>query len=209
MAVGRDPMNAAELQSLTSFDVRVSYGRNETTLDVRVSGRPAPVARLFKPSQYDGRAPFQLLAGPQLTELAGYITPFSAFASDRTKLGTVKSRYRVLRPNRWEYDQPGLPTLTARPRGGSSVRYLFPLSLVLTSSIVNNFMPFKFSFQAKEMQGFQIARATGLRARFTVAVYDPRIDRRLVLAAVVGLNQFESSDVRQEVVDLTANPFKA
>jgi hypothetical protein len=57
-------------------------------------------------------------------------------------------------------------------------------------------------------QTFVVSRRAGIRARFTVAVHDPRLDRRLVLAGAVALSEGESGDMRQEAVDLTANPFK-
>jgi hypothetical protein len=202
-------MSTSQLQSLTSFSVTVKYSRSETVLDVTVAGQAAPVARLFKASQYDSRQPFQLLVGAQLTELDGLVTGFAAFEPDRTKLGTVQSKHRPLRGKRWQVDQPGLPTLTARATGSSAFRYAFPFALVLSGTLANSFLPFNFSFQAKDSQGFVVSRRTGARARFTVTVHDPRVDRRLVLASVVALNQYESSDLRQEAVDLTANPFKA
>jgi hypothetical protein len=201
-------MSISELRSLASFTVAVSYGRNETALDVRVTGQPEPVARLFKASQYDSRFPFQVLTGPQLSEVGGYVTPFAAFAANRAQLGKVKSRYRPLRAKSWEVEQPGLPVLSARPIGASSLRYRFPFSLLLADTLADSFLPFNFLFQGNESRGFVVSRATGIRARFTVTVHDPRVDRRLVLAAVVGLNRYASSDVRQDVVDLTANPFK-
>jgi hypothetical protein len=40
-------------------------------------------------------------------------------------------------------------------------------------------------------------------------VHDPRIDRRLILAAIVGLNQYEAADLRREAVNLTTKPFTA
>jgi hypothetical protein len=202
-------MTITELQAVTSFSVTPRYGRNETSLDVNMTGQPAPIARLFKASQYDSRRPLQVLVGPQLTDLAGYVNSFAAYAPDRTKIGVIGSRRRPLGTKRWHLDQPGLPTLTAKPTGASSLRYRFPLALVLAGTIANSFLPFHFRFQSKDSQGFTVSRRAGVRARFTVIMHDPRLDRRLVLATVVALSQYESNDLRQEAVDLTANPFKA
>lgn len=202
-------MTSADLQSLTAFSVTPRYGRNETTFDVRAAGQSAPVARLFKASQYDSRHPLQVLIGPQLTDPAGYVNAFGAYAADQTQLGTVRSRYRSLRATRWQLDQTNLSTLVARPTGISSLRYRFPFVIVLGRSVASNFLPFRFWFQAKDSQGFVVSRHAGIRARFTVAVHDPRLDRRLILAAVVALSERESGDLRQEAIDLTANPFKA
>jgi hypothetical protein len=196
------------IESLTSFTVTVSYGRSDTTFDVRAPGRSAPVARVHKASQYDSRYLYHVLAGPNLTEPAGYINSTAAWAADRSKLGTIGSEGGALRRRRWRVDQYGLPALIAHPAGVSAVRYRFPLSLVLTRTIADNVLPFKLAFRAPESHGFVVARATGIRASFTVTVHDTRVDRRLILACVVALNRYESADLRQEIVDLTANPFK-
>jgi hypothetical protein len=202
-------MNPTEFQTLTSFTVSPSYGRNETTLDVVAAGQPTPVARLFKASQYDSRQPLQLLVGPQLADPAGYVNGFAAYAADRTKLGTITSRRRPFGTRRWQLEQPGLPALTAKPTGTSALRYRFPFALLLTGTLANSFLPFRYRFHGTDCQGFTVSRRAGIRARFTVTVHDQRVDRRVVLASVVALSHYESNDLRQEGVDLTANPFKA
>lgn len=202
-------MNTTELHTLTSFTVTTKYGRNQTILDVVATGHPTPIARLFKASQYDSRQPLQLLVGPQLADPAGYISGFAAYAADRTKLATVVSRRRPFGVRRWQLEQTGLPALTAKPTGTSSIRYRFPLAIVLTGTLANGFLPFQFRFRSAASEGFTVSRHAGIRARFTVTVHDPRLDRRIILATVVALSKHESSDLRQEGVDLTANPFKA
>ncbi len=199
-------MTSPELHSLTSFQVTVSYGRQQTTFDIWGADRATPVARLYRAGAYDSLRALQLLVGPQLANIAGYVTERAAYAPDRTELGTVNSRFGAPRRKRWSVAQPGLPVLTGHPTGASATRYRFPFSLVLTG-VANNVLPFNFLFDARDSTGFVISRSGGVRARFAVTVHDSRVDRRLVLAAVVALNRFESSDVRQEAIDLTANPF--
>jgi hypothetical protein len=201
-------MSIAELRSLTAFRVSARYGRTETTFDVRMPGRPTPVARLFKAGPYDSLRAFHVLTGPDLTDLAGYVTGLAAYAPDRTQVGSVASRSRVLRPARWSVEQPGLGTLAAQHAGISAVRFVFPFSIVLSGTVADTVLPFRFCFRSSDSRGFVVSRHTGLRARFTVTVHDPRLDRRLILAAVVSLNRYASSDLRQDIVDATANPFQ-
>jgi hypothetical protein len=199
-------MTSPELHSMTSFQVTVSYGRQQTTFDIWGADRATPVARLYRAGAYDSLRALQLLVGPQLADIAGYVTERAAYAPDRTELGTVNSRFGAPRRKRWSVAQPGLPVLTAHPTGASATRYRFPFSLVLTG-VANNVLPFNFLFDARDSTGFVVSRSGGVRAKFAVTVHDSRVDRRLVLATVVALNRFESSDVRQEAIDLTANPF--
>jgi hypothetical protein len=213
LAMGQRPMTGpdrtTDLPSLTSFTITIRYSRAETALDVHTPGHSMPVARVVKNSHYGSRHPFHVLTGPGLDQLAGYVTPFAAYSPDRARIGTVTSRHRVLRPDRWQIDQHNLGALPAHPAGTSRIRYTFPLSLLLAGNITNAILPFTFRFHSPQSPGFTITRKAGLRARFTTTVHDPQIDRRLILAAVVGLNQYESADLRQEAVDLTTNPFTA
>jgi hypothetical protein len=198
----------AELRALMSFTVAIKYGRSETALDVWSPGEAAPVARLVKDGPYDGRGPFRVLVGSPLTKTAGSVSSAgsAAYSSHGDQLGTVASSHGVLRAKRWTVHQPTLPPLIARPIGMSSVRYVFPLSLALSGTLADRFLPFRFSFQGNRSRGFVVRRTAGMRARFAVNIHDDRIDRRLVLATVVALSRWESGDVRQEFIDLTANP---
>jgi hypothetical protein len=195
------------IQSLTSFTVTVHYGRRDTTFDVWGTDRSMPVARVHKDTQYDSLRLYQVLAGPQAGEPAGFVSAAGAWAADRSKLGTISDKGRALGRREWQVDQHDLPTLVGRPIGASSLRYVFPLSLLLTATIADNVLPFKVAFRAPESEGFVVARSAGVRAHFPVTVRDPRIDRRLVLACVVHLSWFASADLRKQIVDLTANPF--
>lgn len=51
-------------------------------------------------------------------------------------------------------------------------------------------------------------RKPDIRAEFDVEVHDPRVDRRLVLAAVLALSRYQSNDLRPEIADVTGNPFE-
>ncbi|GDY33093.1 hypothetical protein [Gandjariella thermophila] len=196
------------IQSLTSFTVTAHYGRDDTTFDVRSGDGSGPVARAHKASAFDSRAPYQVLVGPQLDQPAGFVNAFGAWTTERTKIGTVTSERRLLGRKRWQVNQHDLPSLTGEPIGASAVRYRFPFSLVLTNTAADNVLPFKLTFIAPGSDGFVVARSAGVRARFTVTVRDPRLDRRVLLACVIALSLYESADLRQQVADFTANPFK-
>jgi hypothetical protein len=206
LAMGNRPMTGGAALAFTTATVTVRYSPAGTAFEVRVPGQADPVARVTKESNYSTPRPFQVHTGPGPGEFAGYVTPFAAYGPDRTKLGTIKSRHRVLRPDRWQVDQPGLGVLPAHPAGPGRIRYVFPFSLVLSGNVTNAVLPFIFRFRSARSAGFTVHRKAGLRARFTVAVHAPEVDRLIVLATVVALNQFESTDLRQEAVDL-AGPF--
>jgi hypothetical protein len=139
---------------------------------------------------------------------AGVIGGPVAYGPDGAPLGRVYSRMGVLSRNRWSVEQPGLGMLTAKAVGVSGLRYRGPQSLLLASGPANAVLPFRFHFAGAGSQGFTVHRRAGVRAEFDVDVSDPRVDRRLVLAAVFQLSQHESNDVRSEIADITGNPFE-
>lgn len=194
------------LPTLDAFTVSARYGRDETTYDVRQPGGSAVVARLHKASQHDSRYPLTALTGPRLDEPAGYVNAFGAYGLDKSRTASVTSERRAFGVRRWRIDRP---QLTGKSAGLSALRYRFPLSLVLTGGPANYVLPFTLRFSGPNSTGFTVVRRAGLRAGFTVTIHDPGLDRLVVLATVVALSTYESTDFRQEAVDATANPFKS
>jgi hypothetical protein len=197
-------MTSEDVWSSPSLQVTTHYGRQETSMDVLVPGVAAPVARLVKAGRADSAKPYRLTVG---AELAGLVGGPIAYGADGVQVGRVDSRRQALRGYRWSVDQPGLGTLTAKAVGASGLRYRWPQSMVLAGGPASNVLPFEFRFTGGDSAGFTVRRRAGVRATFEVTVHDPRVDRRLVLAAVVNLSVHESGDVRQEIADITGNPF--
>lgn len=193
----------APFWSVPSFRVLFHYGRSEVAVDVVASG--TPVARLVKAGAPVSAQPFHLtVAG----EPAGVIGGPVAYGPDGAQVGRVHSRMGVVGRNRWSVEQPGLGTLTAKAVGLSGLRYRGPQSMLLASGPANAVLPFRFHFAGDGSRGFTVHRRPGVRAEFDVEVHDQRVDRRVVLAAVLELSKHESNDVRAEIADITGNPFE-
>jgi hypothetical protein len=193
----------AAFWSAPSFRVLFHYSRSETTADVLTDGKP--VARLTKAGPPASAQPFHLTVADAP---AGIIGGPIAYGPDGTQLGRVHSRGGGLGKRRWSVEQPGLGTLTAKAVGVSGLRYRWPQSIVLASSPANSVLPFAFHFKDAGSTGFTIRRRAGVRAEFDVDIHDERVDRRVVLAAVLGLARDESNDLRSEIADITGNPFR-
>ncbi|MEV5569683.1 hypothetical protein AB0L06_06520 [Spirillospora sp. NPDC052269] len=195
------------IQQLTEFTVTLDYGRSHTTFLVHVDGQQEPVVRVHKDAAYDHSPPYQVFAGPGLGQLVGYVNDFSAIAPDRRVIGRVEHKNRSWRPDEWTVTQEGFGTLNGEPVGATNkARRALP---VLDWGVVDAALSFKMHWHSAQSQGFELARHAGVRATYTVKIHDPRLDRLLVLAALVHFNRFGTSDLRQSVVDVTANPFKA
>ncbi|MDR1999535.1 MAG: hypothetical protein LBQ06_06295 [Frankiaceae bacterium] len=202
-----DPLGA-----LRSFSVTIGLHLNETVLDVLEPGASHPVARLRKQAPIRALVAYQLLVGPALADVAALVTPYGAQAPDGAVLGIVNCsggrtpdadfhpmrRARHTRyddnPARWRIVQPGLPPLAGQPvgpRGPRSVRRFIDaiewigVDLPPTGALVR----LALRFSAVGSAGFTV-RLPARSARFEVAVDDPRIDRRLVLACVAALAPF-------------------
>lgn len=197
------PVTDPSLWSASSFRVSFRYGRQETGVDVVAGG--TLVARLVKVGRPDSAQPYRLTVAGQP---AGIIGGPVAYGPDGAPLGRVDSRKQVMRGYRWSVDQPGLGTLTASAVGASGLRYAWPQSMVLASGPANAVLPFRFHFRGGGSDGFTVHRKAGMRAEFDVEVHDPRVDRRLAIAAVLALSRYESNDLRQEIADITGNPFE-
>ena len=193
----------AAFWSVPSFRVLFHHRRSETTADVLTDG--TPVARLAKAGPPISAQPFHLtVAGAP----AGIIGGLIAYGPDGAPLGRVQSRGDGLGRRQWSVEQPGLDTLVAKAVGVSGLRYRWPQSIVLASSPANTILPFAFHFKNAGSAGFTVRRRTGVRGEFEVDIHDERADRRVVLAAVLGLARDESNDIRSEIADITGNPFR-
>jgi hypothetical protein len=223
------------LQALTSFTVTADYRRHETTFDIWLPDQREPAARLYKDGQFLSRGGFDVLTGARLDEPAGRVARNGAWAADGAQIGTIAfastrldkkldSNWLTsgmagpappeLRARRWRVEQAGLPPLSGGPAGLSSrLRFNGVTDLFLNSDAVSGanpvdyLLPFTFRFGAPGVAGFEISRRAG-RSRLHVAVRDPRIDRRLVLACVVCVNVLHNPTLRRAGVGLTTTPFK-
>lgn len=199
------------IRSLDSFTVSVDYGRAHTTFNVHADGRREPVARMHKDEAYDHmRKLYGVYTGAQLSELIGYVQPFAAIAADRTPIGKVDHKRQPFGKDHWVFTQNDLGVLTGTAAGISSkAKLTFPLNIVLDRAVVDAALAFRLHFRSPESKGFEMAREAGVRATYAVKIHDARVNRLLVLALIAQFNTFVTSDLRKEIVDLTANPFKA
>ncbi|WP_441246527.1 hypothetical protein [Kitasatospora sp. McL0602] len=192
------------IQSLTEFAVSIDYGRNHTTYLIGVDG--TQVAKLHKDVAHNGRSPYQAFSGPQLDRFEGWVNHFQAMTPDRRIIGTIDHRNRSFRPAEWRFEQAGLAPLSGEPAGlANKARRTLP---VLDWGVVDAALTFKMRYRSAESEGFEFTRHAGIRATYTVKIHDPRLDRLLVLAALVYFNSNDTSDPRADIAGLTANPFK-
>src|SRR5258708_915832 len=84
---------------------------------------------------------------------------------------------------------------------GAGLAWYFPLQGV--RRLVRALWWSTYRFRAPDSPGFAIRARTVLTTRYQVTVYDQRYDPRVVLAALVHLDEWDNDDVRQDVITLT------
>ncbi|WP_163506343.1 hypothetical protein [Fodinicola acaciae] len=197
----------ADLQTLDRFTVRTRYTFKATQLDFYIRGQREPVARIVKRVTSNLRDLAEIRVGRGLQEIAGYASfgGHKVFGPRYGLLGTIESHFRNFTYSPWTIEQNDAPLLVSRAVGVSSIRYVFPFILVPDGVV----MPFQmvFSKQGSRAVSVRIRRHTGLRARFSVEVNDPAIDRRLVIAATYAICGSDSADIR-EIFHDTVNPLR-
>ncbi|MFL6073793.1 MAG: hypothetical protein ACJ73S_10395 [Mycobacteriales bacterium] len=202
---------SVELGRLDSLRVRASFRVRTSTLDIR-SRTGELVARLRKEGAVRDRIAYDLLTGADPGTPAGRITASGALDVDGSPLGIVNltagsvpdDEVHPLKggpialvaanPASWGVVQPGLPRLSGRPRG-LATRLVFNRftralgNFGFDTWIADYVLPMRFTYSGRDCAGFTITRHRG-RARFTLVIHDPRVDRRVALAALVALIQF-------------------
>ncbi|OKH99798.1 hypothetical protein A6A06_22255 [Streptomyces sp. CB02923] len=198
--------------ALDAFTVTAEYGRSHTTFLVHAEGQREPAARMHRDAAYDGLRPYEVRTGPEFSEIAGYVNDFKAFTPERAELGSVAHKQRTTGPDSWTFTQHGLGELTGLPEGaGAKVRHGSLLRMAFDATRTNAVLSHRLRFSSPASpasEGFAFVRHTGIRARYSVEVHDPRVDRLLVLACIAHYNRFVAADPRQFTSTLTANPFK-
>jgi hypothetical protein len=200
-------VSLAKLQALTSFKIIKKYSRTKEIYTVTAENQASPHALLLNSEQDGWHHPLQVMVGPQLDILAGYVDSSSALTARRGRVGIVSGSHRNLfAPRKWVATQDKMLPLTGHPKKISSPRYLPPQSFFLDGPIAEYILPFNYDFNSGESHGFTISRSIGFRPRYTITVHDDAIDRRIILATVVLLDRHASKDLRQKLINLTVNP---
>jgi hypothetical protein len=219
---------AAVLRGLTDFTVRARFQLRRTVLDIHQPGRREPVARMVKPTRIYQPVAYELFTGSSLDELAGHLTTGGAVGPDGTTIGIVnRSGGRIpdaavhplsgvrqpgsgSDPRFWRVAQLDLPPLTGRVVGLVTwlcfnwiTSLLGWLGLIVWPRML---VPLTFDFRGPDGRGFRVMTAGWYRARVTVRVDDPRVERRLVLACVAAVVLFFTEAPRRDLVNLMA-PF--
>jgi hypothetical protein len=173
------------IDSLTSFQIKLSYSRDETAWEVRDNGTDTVAARVRRPGPPEAKVPCEVYAGPQFSQLVGLVTARDAAGPDRTVLGRVHSDPH---PNpfkeRVQVEQFGLGVLEGKATGlGSLVRNSVG-RFNFDSSMGDLVAPLTVQFSGPDGVAFEVTRHAGALTRFDVTVNDPRVDRLLVLAVI-------------------------
>lgn len=173
------------IDSLTSFQVKLSYGRDATEWEVRETGASAPAARVRRPGPPEAKVPCEVYVGPRLDQLAGLVTARDAARPDRTVVGRVHSDPH---PNpfkeRVQVEQFDLGTLDGKATGlGSLVRNSVG-RFNFDSAMGDLVAPLTVRFSGPDGVAFEITRHAGALSRFDVTVTDARVNRLLVLAVI-------------------------
>lgn len=202
---------SVDLDSLPSLKVTAIFRLRSSALEVR-SPTGEPVARLHKQGAVRDRVAYDLLTGTELGTPAGRITAAGALDINGSPIGIVNltagrapdDDVHPLRggpislvtanPARWGIVQPGLPRLSGRPVGWATRLIFNRLTQTLgnvgfSTWIADYVLPMRFAYSSPDSAGFTIKRHRG-RARFTLLIHDPRVDRRVALATLVALIQF-------------------
>jgi hypothetical protein len=195
------------IQDLDRFSVDFEFRRKETAWTVRADGSRSagPVARGHKPAALNSRKPYQVHGGPNLDQLLGHVGLSIALGPDGSGIGTVSRRSLegldggLLADEEWTFAQQGLDVLHGRPAGlGSRARHTFAVGDVLDNGLTDVLLKHTLRYRGEQSDGFEVTRRPGVRSRYHVRIHDQRLDRLLVLAAVVHFdNEHGDTDVRK------------
>lgn len=196
------------IDSLTEFTVVPEYHRSRMLYHVHVKGAPEPVAQARADRAPGSPGLLKVFTGPGLDQPAGWVNADLAAAADRRRLGNVAGRYRAGSKGRWTFAQDGLPVLQGTRAGiVGTLRDSLPVVRdFLTGGIADAALSARLKFSAPDCAGFEFTRQPGIRTSYTVTIYDERISRLLVLAAIRNFDYHSNSDVRREAID-TVNDF--
>jgi hypothetical protein len=198
------------LESLTRFTVVPEYHRSRTLYHVHVKGTREPVAQARIERAPDTWHPFQVFTGQGLDQLAGWVSSISALGPDKAKIGEVSSRYGALGKEKWTVTQYGLPELQGGRAGvAGALRDGLPVVRgFLIGGVADAALSAHLRFSAQGCAGFEFTRQPGIRTKFRARVHDDRISGLLVLAAILNYDSLYNADLRKEISEISANPFK-
>jgi hypothetical protein len=215
------PSTPVGLQALTSLEVTFGLHLDRTTMEISPPGG-VPAARLAKPGEIARRLAYDIFTGPGLSEPSGHLTAYGAVERDGAVIGIVNPSHgrvpdaeihpmtglpygkRADNPAHWTVTQAGLPPLSGTAVG---------LATKLTHNRVAEFVsqqgadlwmfdyaaPLHFQYSAQGSAGFSVSRTPG-RAKFAVTIHDERIDRRLPLAVLAAIGQYQLASPATEAV---------
>lgn len=213
--------------TLTDFTATVDFAVDRTSLEVTAGG---VVARLVKAGDVRKRAAYQLFASQNPERDIAHLTPSGAEDLSGAPIGIVNlsggarpdtdiqpmsgARHTYVRddPTEWAVVQPGLGRLTGEADGAATkltfnrvTRFLGRQGVpVPTPGLV---APMTVCYRSPESPGFTVTtRMVSMRGRFEVAIADPRVDRRLVLACLTALTAVVLWTPRREGIS-SISPF--
>ncbi|WP_042380593.1 hypothetical protein [Streptacidiphilus melanogenes] len=195
--------------SVPQLDAVTVVARNErdsSTFDVLPVGSDTPAVRLFKPYFYDSLHPMEVLVGPRLDQLAGWVTTVGAKGVDGTKHGTVSHHAgSQFQQESWTVEQPGLPPLTGTPHGrGARLRHTTALAVLpFAGGALDLLLDYRIAFEGPGSDGFELSRSKGVHARYALRLHDRRVSLLLALAAVVRYDWLLAPDPKKGLMDLT------
>ena len=219
------------LHNLTTFKATVDHRLHETVVDILAPGTRQPVARLAKAGPMIRPGAYVLLTGPGLAEVTAHLTPSGAQHVDGAPIGVINlsgsartdaaihplngSRHSpvVHNPARWRVVQPGLPVLTGKALGSTRLHHNRIADLqdrpyldMIPYPVPNLLMLMRFRFSAPDSAGFTVQYRRG-RPHIEVTVNEPRLDRRLVFAAITALIATNMWSPGEELTGMLA-PFR-
>jgi uncharacterized protein YxjI len=132
-------------------------------------------------SAFKARKVIDLASGYDVTDHNGQ--PIGNFRKDFA---------RSLLSSTWHLEQPnlGVTTGTERNQFVAILRRLW--NFIPYAENLPFAWPYHFDFTAGEQVVFSVQKKFGLRDRYVVDIFDPRLDRRLVIAQAVGLDALQS-----------------
>lgn len=92
----------------------------------------------------------------------------------------------------WHLEQPGLGTTTGSERNKTVAILRRVWEFIPYVDILPFAVPYHFDFYAGQQVVFSVSKKIGLRDKYVVDIFDPQLDRRLVIAQAVALDALQS-----------------
>jgi uncharacterized protein YxjI len=111
---------------------------------------------------------------------------YDVFDAVGNPIGLFRKKFGAsLLRSTWVVEQPGYTELTGQERN---------LFVALARRFIDylSWLPYHFDFEINGHVGFSVERKWGFRDTYNVTIYDPNLDRRLVIAMAVALDALQS-----------------